>query len=44
MLASWCAAPIIPKPDTASHKYNFILDKKEGEGDKLLYIGSTNGY
>ena len=30
MLASWCAAPIIPKPDMASHKYNFILDKKGG--------------
>ena len=38
---SWCAAPIIPKPDIASHEYNFILDKK-GVGDKSIDIVEEN--
>ncbi len=37
MLASWCAAPIIPKPDIANHVHDFILNKKEGMGDMLLH-------
>ena len=42
MMASWCAAPIIPKPATASHAYDFILDKKEGVGDKSIHIVEEN--